>query len=120
MGQINYIKENGKDIIHSDLRDTKDADMVQIINDETARILERNERFRIIVDVTDSFTTPKFMKAAYQFAGSSKHLMIKGAVLGISGVKKVLLRGYNRIAAPHILEPFDTMEEAIAYVTRED
>ncbi|MFY0628235.1 MAG: hypothetical protein JXR07_18200 [Reichenbachiella sp.] len=117
MGQINYIKEKGKDIIHSDLRNTKDTEMVKIIDDETERILERNEKFRIIVDVSDSFTTPKFMKSAYDFAGSTKPLMLKGAILGIRGVKKVLLRGYNRFAAPHIMEPFETMEEAIAYVT---
>lgn len=117
MGQIFYIRENGKDIIHSDLKSTKDDDMVQIINAETKRIVDKNEKFRIIVDVTDSFTTPKFMKAAYAFASDSKHLMISGAIIGITGVKKVLLRGYNRFASPHIIEPFDTMEEAIKYVT---
>jgi hypothetical protein len=118
MGQIVYLKVNGKDIIHSDLKSTKDDEMAAIINAETKRIVEKGERFRIIVDVTDSYTTPKFMKAAYDFANDSKHLMICGAIIGITGVKKILLKGYNRFASPHIMEPFDTMEEAIAYVTR--
>ena len=58
------------------------------------------------------------MKASYDFATRTKGLMTCGAILGISGVKKVLLKGYNRFAAPHILEPFDSMEEAIDYVTK--
>ncbi len=118
MGQIVYLKKRGKDIIHSDLRETKDTEMVAIVNTETDRIVEAGEPFRIIVDVSGSFTTPKFMKSAYDFASRTKGLMISGAILGVTGVKKVLLKGYNRIAAPHVLEPFDTMDEAIEYVTK--
>lgn len=117
MGQIIHITKNGKPIIHSNLRATKDTEMVALINAETDRIMEANQPFRIIVDVTDSFTTPKFMQAAYSFASRTKGLMICGAILGISGVKKVLLKGYNRVASPHVMEPFDSFDEAVAYVT---
>ena len=39
----------------------------------------------------------------------------KGALLGIHGIKKVLLQGYNLVAKQKI-KPFDSKEEALQYL----
>lgn len=40
---------------------------------------------------------------------------LKSALLGITGLKKILLSGFNRVAKNQIL-PFDTKEEALEYL----
>lgn len=117
MGKINYLKENGKSILHVDTRSTPDKEMVEIMVKEQAKILEENRPFRMIVDVTDSYTTPHYMKHAYDFGEKTRHLMIRGAILGITGAKKVLLRGYNLTQGSKGLKPCKDFEEALAYVT---
>ena len=41
----------------------------------------------------------------------------KSAVLGVTGIKKILLNGYNMIVK-NKLEPFDTKEEALEYLVK--
>ncbi|MFY0690097.1 MAG: hypothetical protein JXQ90_23190 [Cyclobacteriaceae bacterium] len=59
------------------------------------------------------------MVAANRFRDDTKHLMIKGAILGVTGIKKILLQGYNSFSGSKVLVPFDTIEEAVEYVTKD-
>jgi hypothetical protein len=43
---------------------------------------------------------------------------LKSALLGITGLKKILLMGFNRVAKNQVL-PFDTKEEALEYLVQD-
>ncbi|MFK7799288.1 MAG: hypothetical protein AB8E82_17695 [Aureispira sp.] len=43
---------------------------------------------------------------------------LKSALLGITGLKKILLMGFNRVAKNQIL-PFDAKEEALEYLVND-
>ena len=58
------------------------------------------------------------MKKASQYANEyfNKRPALNAAI-GVSGLKKILLQGYNLVVKDKIV-PFNTMDEALNYLTR--
>lgn len=69
-----------------------------------------------LVDVTDTSLNSEFMAAAKDLARRTLNEHVsKGAVLGVTGLKKALLLGFNVVATIKWL-PFETQEEAMDYL----
>lgn len=84
---------------------------------ETLRewLLKENKSHLRLVNITDAFATPKFTAYIRQLGKDTKHIPVKGAVVGITGAKKVLLMGYNRLLGG-AMKPFDDEESAKDYL----
>lgn len=57
------------------------------------------------------------MKRTKEINENYGHKISKRAVLGITGIKKILLAGYNKVSGKGVKAiPFDTKEEALEYL----
>ncbi|WP_420583341.1 hypothetical protein [Reichenbachiella sp.] len=69
-----------------------------------------------LIDVTNIPGSRKYMDAAKKSGEKLfNHKSVKAAIVGVVGIKKVLLMGYNKIT-PNKLIPFSTRDEALDYL----
>jgi len=68
-----------------------------------------------LVNISDAFATPKFTSYIRQLGKDTGHIPVKAAIVGITGAKKVLLMGYNRLLGG-AMRPFDDESAAKDYL----
>lgn len=115
---INWIKHNGRLIMHADYRGLKSEDLMMGNLKEEDNAYE-NAKFKILSlnDYRDTYISKKFMEAITDVGKKHKGKTIKGAVLGITGFKKIFLNTYSKIVGEN-LRAFDKEEDALEYLTR--
>lgn len=81
-------------------------------------ILSQPEKhIRVFMDLTEALGSREFMaasKAARMRVYAEK--TTTSAAIGVTGMKKVLLKGYNAISKSKGVVPFDTKEQAMEYL----
>lgn len=71
-------------------------------------------------DVTGTKLNAEYMAKAKEIAGRTlNHKVQKGAFLGVSGLKKVLLNGFNLVSKVKFI-PFETRTQALEYLIKEN
>lgn len=118
---ITTITHNGRKIILADYSDCKGKEeMIQLARDLTIFLLEQPEKeLLILFDYTDSYLSSDFMNVVKEEREKFyKTKTAKGAALGITGVKKVLLKGYNALRRGAGIQMFDTKIDALNYLTK--
>lgn len=114
---VSYISHKGRNILHVDFKDIKDKRIVlENLDLMVAAYKESTEDIYLLLDVRGTFTDPEVMDKLKQngkttFKGKSK----KRAVLGVTGIKAMLLKGYKLFTNTE-LSVFDTIEEAKEYL----
>jgi hypothetical protein len=94
-------------------------EMLQLLEQVADEYRKSNEKFLAVNDFTGNFGDNKFMDRAKElgplvFDAKTE----KSAILGITGVKKILLQGYNKFVKNKQV-PFNTQEEALEYLVSE-
>lgn len=116
---VSYIQHKGKKIMYVDYTHCKNPKELMDVLDEVRREYERTtETFIALADFRGTFGNSEFMKKANQLA--KDHLdkrTLKTAVLGVTGIKKILLNGYNALINNKLVA-FDTKEEALEYLVK--
>ncbi len=74
-------------------------------------ILSQGDNLLILVDVRNSYGSPKMMNKMKEDGKLEKPFIKKQAVVGITGMKEILLKGINLFTNINIT-PFKTIEEA--------
>ena len=113
--KVQKIKYKGKEIVYVHYVNLKEAQMIETLNQVEDIILSDNKPHLQLVNISDAFATPRFMAAAKTFGKKTHHLTEKSAIVGISGVKALLLRSYNAVSGKK-LKAFETEEEAKEYL----
>jgi hypothetical protein len=115
MPDIQKIIYKGKEIIYIDYRGQSEAEML----DTAAHLREfllSDPGFHLrLVNISDTPATRKFTAYIRELGKETKHVPVKGAFVGITGAKKVLLSGYNRLLGG-AMRPFDDEETAKEYL----
>jgi hypothetical protein len=114
---IQFIAHNGKEIFFVDYSQCKDKwEMIKLLEASADFYRRSNTKILSLSDFHNIKGSSEFMDAAKKL---NKEVLDdwteKGAVIGVSGLKKVLLQGYNLIASQKLI-PFDTKEEALKYL----
>ncbi len=91
--RIQKIKYKGTDIIKVDYRHCKEAELIALTIEHKELILKENKISFFLANYEHTFGTANYMKAAKDFTESTRHLVKKGAFLGITGSKVFLLKG---------------------------
>jgi len=109
---IEWIQHKGKKIAYIKYLGLKPEAMLDLVREATKAIIAaKSDEILSLTDISDCFVTPEFMELSKQQSAISLPHTKKAAIVGVSGVKKVLLRTLNAFAAkPRV--PFDTVEEA--------
>ncbi len=106
----------GKEILIDDYSGLRATEMAELIPAITHLTFETGKKdILLIVDVSNAFANKEAVAQFGESGNISKHLLTKTAVLGISGVKKILLNVVNRLTSLDA-KPFDSAEEAKEYL----
>ena len=114
---VSYITHNGRKILHVNFKDIKSKDAVMSnLEDMKKHYIEATDKIYLLLDVRGTFTDPEVMDTLKHygkqyFSGKSE----KRAILGITGVKKILLRAYSIVTGTNVAS-FDSEEEAKDYL----
>ncbi len=112
---VNRINHKGKNIIYVDYRGESEEEMLQTAKN-LRQILEANPVHHLrLVNISDAFATKKFTAYIRQLGKDTGHIPVKAAIIGITGAKKVLLMGYNRLLGGS-MKPFDDELSAKEYL----
>ncbi|MFY0598815.1 MAG: hypothetical protein JXR03_04030 [Cyclobacteriaceae bacterium] len=115
MSGFHKISHKGSEIIYVDYRGQSESEMLDTAQELKNWLLSHEEFHLRLVNISDAFATPKFTSFIRELGKETKHIPVKAAVVGITGAKKVLLMGYNRLLGG-AMRPFETEEEAKEYL----
>jgi hypothetical protein len=98
MERVKKVFHKGIEIIFVDYSNVKQEDeMIAILNTHKELVLRDNKKHLFCADYAGSFTQPGYMKEANRFLTDTKHLIIKGSFLGVTGAKGILLSGVIKL-----------------------
>jgi hypothetical protein len=116
---LSYVYYKGKKIMYVDYTQCKTVEEMLKVLDEVRQEYERTtEVFVAVADFRGNYGSKEFMQKASELA--KDHLdkrTTKTAVLGVFGIKKILLNAYNAFVKNKLV-PFDTKEEAFEYLIK--
>lgn len=115
MPGFSKFNHQGKEIIYVDYRGQSETEMIETASQLKEWLLNERKYHLRLVNISETFAQPRFAEFIRKLGKDTKDIPAKAAVVGITGAKKVLLMGYNRIMG-NSLKPFDTEEEALAYL----
>ncbi|MEQ9468677.1 MAG: hypothetical protein RLN88_14805 [Ekhidna sp.] len=115
MAGIQKITHKGKEIVYVDYRGQSEDEMLQTASSLRDFLLSDPGEHLRLVNITDTPATRKFTAFIREMGKETKHVPVKGAVVGITGAKKVLLSGYNRLLGG-AMRPFDDEMTAKEYL----
>jgi hypothetical protein len=116
MERVNKIYHKGKEIIFVDYSNVKDEnEMIAIHKSHLAFVFSENKRYVYCADYTGAYTTPKYMKEVNDSLQNNKNLIIKGAFLGVTGAKNIILSGVIRLFRLNF-KSFEDKNSALDYL----
>jgi len=93
MDRVQKIKYQGKDILYVNYQGIiREDKMIAVLNEAERVILLDNKPHLQLSNITNAFATSGFMAAAKKFGERTQSLTSKSAIVGITGVKALLLR----------------------------
>ena len=119
---INQMTYRGKKIITISYEDFQSK---ELMIDSARRlgdyILSQPEKhIRVFIDLTEALGSREFMAASKASRMRVyKEKTTTSAAIGVTGMKKVLLKGYNAISQTRGVVPFDTKEQALEYLVND-
>ena len=90
-------------------------DMLEALEEIVQYIKQSQGKVRFLDDFEGAFGSRDYMAKAKEYGEFIEGHTDKSAIIGIHGVKKVLLKAYNVVTNSKI-KPFDTEEEALEYL----
>jgi hypothetical protein len=117
--RMSWIDYKGKEILYDDYSGLTGDEMAKLIPVITHLTFESGKKdILLIVDVSNGYANKAAVSQFGESGNISKHLLTKTAVLGITGVKKILLNVVNTITSLNA-KPFSSAEEAKEYLISE-
>lgn len=116
---ISDISHHGKSVVLVDYSDCKKKQqMLDLALELTDYLLAKPDKHLLVLfDYTDAYLSSEFMKVAKEGrAKLYRSKTAKAAALGVTGIKKVLLKGYNALSKGEGIQMFDTKEQALDYL----
>ncbi len=107
-----WINHKGKKILFINYGKLSLPEMLALVKKAAAMIVASGSSENLtLTDVSDAFVNNEFIAFAKEQSKISLPLTKKSAIVGVTGVKKILLKGVNAFTSkPRV--PFDTVEQA--------
>jgi hypothetical protein len=115
--KLSWITYKSKKILFVDYRGKNTQEMIEQLEYETKVILEQKEPVLYLADFTGCPVSNEFMEKANSLGKLTAHLQARSAILGISGMKSVLLNTFNLFTSTK-LRAFNSEIEAKEYLVK--
>ena len=112
---INY---NGQQVLYVDYTVCSDQNEMLDLLHEAARYYKNHpsDQIKILSDFTDAYASLEFMTQLKHYGKNLSQKTDRAAVIGIDGLKQILLKGYNMVAKKPTM-PFRNKIQALTYLT---
>jgi hypothetical protein len=116
---LSYILHKGKKIMYIDYSKCKNLDEMLAVLDSAKKEYEKTtESYLTINDFSNTFGSKDFMNKAKELGPVIfDKRTIKSAIIGVTGIKRILLQAYNTVVKNKQV-PFDTKDEALEYLVK--
>lgn len=115
---VEWIEHKGVKILYANYRGIKDEEgMLRNLEAEDEVYSKAASKIISLNDYRDSVLSKEFMSKVTEMGKKYKAVQGKAAVLGITGMKKIMLNGYSAITGDPI-RSFDDEESAKAYLLK--
>ncbi|MDD3804312.1 MAG: hypothetical protein PHW02_08030 [bacterium] len=120
MERIRNLEHKGKKIFFVDLKDSRvSAENIEIINSAKEMIMKMGEKSVLLLsDYTNAHYDIPAAEAMKEFSKNVTPYVKASAVLGVTGIKRILFNSVVKLTGRHI-EIFDTMEDALNYLVEQ-
>lgn len=113
-----FITYGGKRIFYTDYRGLETDEEIEAFIDEIVRFQLRVNRPSLqLTNIEGAYFTPQIMKRVEKAMGEVNHLIIKDAIVGVRGIKRVLFQFYNTVIGGKA-RAFKTEEEAKEWLVK--
>lgn len=108
-----WIEFKGKKILYIDYRGVKDKDVSLSILRKTVEIERKScGNLLILQNFEGTYANKEFMEEIKKLGKEVKDKVKKNALVGITGIKKILLRAYIAFSGEKDIKTFNTEEDA--------
>jgi beta-galactosidase GanA len=114
---VSWITHKNKKILYVDYRELNEEEMLKQLDYESELIMQQPEPILYLGDFTNTIATTNFMNKANDWGKKTEKNTARSAVLGINGMKSVLLNMYNLFTGAR-MRSFNNMEEAKEYLVK--
>lgn len=113
---VKLIEHRGKEIILIDYSHCKlPEETLAVVNESEQFLLAYEGQARVLVDVTGAPGSSEYMTRVKEVGKNTGHKVDKRAIVGITGLKKILFQGFVRIVKGNN-RSFDSREEAMEFL----
>jgi hypothetical protein len=93
--KVNWIYHKNKRILYSDYRGMDTDTMITQLKHEADIILKEPSDVLYMANFENTVIAPQFMKVANELGKTTEKKVTKSSIIGITGLKGVLLNSYN-------------------------
>jgi hypothetical protein len=115
---LTWTDHQGKRILVNDFKGLDEPAALAQLDEEVALLERTPEPVRMLVDLSGAPIMMGFVARARELAPRIEQRLEKQAVLGITGVKSMLLTGFNLVSSGVPLRPFPDEGTAKDYLVR--
>jgi hypothetical protein len=116
--KVDWITHSGKRILKVDYRGMNEQEMLKQLEYGTDVILKEKDKILYLGIFTDTIIFPAFMEKANSYGKDTDKKLIKGAIVGVSGMKSMLLNTYNMLTGSK-MKALSSENEALSYLTKD-
>ena len=113
---IRIINHKGNDVIFADYSEYKTLEeQISFLREAEAFILSKGDDLLVLSDFSNVRGNAELMSEMKRAGKEIEHKVKKSATIGITGLKKVFLSGYNLVVKDKVMA-FNTQEQALDYL----
>lgn len=114
-----WIEHKGKRILYVDYRGLKGAQLIEMAETEAKTIVAAPTKVLVLDDFEGISVDSEFMNRIKQLGKDAEPKTARCAILGVTGLKEILLRAYNAFTGGRS-QPFRTKAEALDWLAQGD
>jgi hypothetical protein len=113
-----WIEHQGKKILHNDYVGTKtEQEMLEMLADTSTILTGSPTKVLMLTDFTGTSVSPEYMNRVKKLGTEVMNLKVeKCAVLGIAGLKKILMDSFLAFTHASYMKTFDSEAEAFKWL----
>ncbi len=119
MQRITTLYSSGKEILYLDYSGTKEPEMIAIMLEAKRILLKEKKPQLLLSNYENSYASPGYMNALRHEIREVLPFMSRQAIIGLNEPKQWILKGFNVFLGTDF-RSFQSMEEALAYLTQQD
>jgi hypothetical protein len=114
-GKVSKMIVDNRIILVIDYTNLKEDGMIALVSEAREIVLKENQPLLILSCFFNNYITPKYKRHAEAVTAEVRHLIDKQAIVGLTSIQKMILKGYNLLMQRNF-KAFETREEAVRYL----